>query len=48
MDVDMQWLNAHVTGTKKVALKQILDLVPKRGWDEKYQKKLKKDRGDDE
>ena len=48
MDVDMKWLNAHVTGTKKSALKQILDLIPKREWDEKYQKKLRKERGDDE
>lgn len=43
MDVDMTWLNAHVTGTRDDALKQIRDLVPKRPWDEAYQKELKKE-----
>ena len=42
-DVDMQWLNAHVTGTQKEALRQIKDLVPKREWDKELQKEKKKE-----
>lgn len=43
MDVDMQWLNVHVTGTKREALKQIQELLPQRGWDKEYQKERKKE-----
>ena len=39
----MQWLNAHVTGTKREALKQIQELLPQRGWDKEYQKERKKE-----
>ena len=44
MDVDTQWLNSHVRGTKKEAAKQIKQLVPLRGWDKEYQKQLEKER----
>jgi len=35
MDVDMQWFNMHLSGTKKDALKKILTMIPERGWDKK-------------
>ena len=44
MDVDVQWLNAHVRGVKKDAARQIKQLVPLRGWDKEYQKQLEKER----
>ena len=44
LDVDMQWLNSHVKGTKKDAAKQIKHLVPLRQWDKEYQKKHDKER----
>lgn len=44
LDVDMQWLNSHVKGTKKDAAKQIRNLVPLRQWDKEYQKELQKDK----
>lgn len=43
-DVDMQWLNAHITGTQKEALRQIKEIVPKHGWDKELQKELKKEK----
>ena len=43
MDVDMQWLNAHVTGTQKEALRQIRELVPKKEWDKELAKEKKKE-----
>lgn len=43
LDVDMQWLNANVKGIKKDAARDILRLIPERGWDEEYQKRLKKE-----
>ena len=42
LDVDMQWLNSHLTGTKMDVLKAILKLVPERGWEEEEKKSTKK------
>lgn len=42
LDVNMQWLNSHLTGTKKEVLRKILELIPKRGWEEEEKKKGEK------
>lgn len=33
MDVNMQWFNTHLTGTKRDALRKILKMVPEREWE---------------
>jgi len=38
LDVDMQWLYNHLSGSKKDALKDILRLVPLRPWEPKKKK----------
>lgn len=39
MDVNMTWLNNHLSGTREDSMEQILKLVPERGWDEEAKKK---------
>lgn len=49
IDLDMQWLNQQLgVSTKKQAAQKILDLIPKRGWEEntKWEKKGKKGSND--